>query len=285
MGPMRLELFIGQLAGHEFIFDDTAGLVGQFGLSLHRQPFIHGEKLSFKPTSNFEFSVDETTVFAGGPTPLNWHNLFKSYTGFIVTANGADITDPRSGVDFTYRVPGLRKWLTLYGDAFTEDEFSPLGYPGKSAFQGGIYMPQIPGIPKLDLRVEGGSTAPVDFPACNGCFYTNSRFPNSYTNNGNLMGSWVGRASQAEQAWATYWLTSRNTIQFNYRHRKLDRQSISNGGTVNDGGMKADVWLSGMTELSGSLQYEKWGIPVLAPKVQSNVTASFQLTFWPHQWK
>jgi Capsule assembly protein Wzi/PAP2 superfamily len=287
MGPLRGEFFLGRLSGHEFVFGASSGLVGQWGRALSDQPFIDGLKLSFKPTPNFEFGVDYTTVVGGNGMPFTFHKFVQS---LFSLGNGpygshSDPGDRRSGVNFSYKIPKMRRWLALYGEAFTEDEFSPLAYPGKSAFQGGIYMPQIPGIPKLDLRVEGGSTAPVDFPACNGCFYNNGRYPNSYTNDDNLMGSWLGRASQGEQAWATYWLTSRNKIQFNYRHRKIDRQSIPNGGTVNDGGMKADVWLSGKTELSGSLQYEKWGIPVLAPKVQSNVTASFQLTFWPHQWK
>jgi membrane-associated phospholipid phosphatase len=287
MGPTRLEIFVGQLGGHEFMFVNDTNLVGQFGHSLGRQPFLHGEKLSFKPTPNFEFSVSETIVFAGGPFPLNWHNFLKSYTGFIVPASSTatDITDARSEIDFTYRVPWLRKWLTFYGDAFTEDEYSPLAYPRKSAFQGGIYMPRIPGISKLDLRVEGGSTSPVDFPECNGCFYDNGLFLNSYTNRGILMGTWVGRASQGEQAWSTYWVNSRNTIQFNFRHRKIDGQFSPGGGTVNDAGVRAAIQLNTRTELSGSLQYEKWHIPLLANGPQSNLTTSVQFTFWPRPWK
>jgi len=285
MGPIRVEFFLGQLAGHQFMFINDTNLVGQLGLPL-RQPFIHGEKLSFKPTPNFEFSVSETTVFAGGPYPLNWHNLLKSYTGFIVpvSATATDITDARSGIDFTYRVPWARKWLTFYGDAFTEDEYSPLAYPRKSAFQGGIYMPRIPGVSKLDLRMEGGSTSPVDFGGCNGCFYQNTLFVNSYTNLGNLLGTWVGRASQGEQGWITYWLTPRNTIQFNYRHRKVDGQFLPHGGTLNDGGVRADFWLGPTTKLSGSVQYEKWNFPILDPLVRSNVTASVELSLWPPHW-
>jgi hypothetical protein len=287
MGPTRVEFFMGQLAGHDFIFVNETSLVGQYGRPLGRQPFIHGEKLSFKPTSNFEFSVSETTVFAGGPIPLNWHNLIKSYTSFVVpvSATAVDFTDARSAFDFSYRVPWVRKWLTFYGDAFTEDEYSPLSYPRKAAFQGGIYMPRIPGISKLDLRVEGGSTSPVDFPGCNGCFYQNSIFVNSYTNRGNLMGTWVGRASQGEQVWSTYWLTSRNKIQLNYRHRKTDGQFVPRGGTMNDVGARVDVWLNRKIEVSGSMQYEKWNFPILAPAPQSNVTAAFQLTFWPRSWQ
>lgn len=283
LGPMRLDFFLGQLTSHDFINIENQSLMGQWGLPLSRQPFIHGEKLSFKPTPNLEFSVSETTVFAGGPIPLNGHNFLRSYVGFIVPHNAGevDITDARSGVDFTYHVPGLRNWLTFYGDGFSEDEFSPLGYPRKSAFQGGIYLPRIPALPKFDLRIEGGSTSPVDFPGCAGCFYQNGLFVNSYTNRGNLMGAWVGRASQAEQAWSTYWLTSRNTIQFDYRHRKIDSQFMPNGGTVNDGGVKADIWLNRTMELSGSLQFEKWNVPVLAATPQSNWTTSLQIGFWP----
>jgi hypothetical protein len=286
LGPIRMELFMGQLTGHEFVLDDTAGLVGQFGRPLGRQPFLHGEKFSFKPTPNLEFSVSETTVFLGGPTPLNGHNLLKSYTTFTATGSGADITDPRSGVDFAYKVPGLRKWLTFYGDAFTEDEPSPLAYPRKAAFQGGIYIPRIPGVAKLDLRLEGGTTAPVDFPGCAGCFYVNSRYPGgSYVNKGNLVGSWLGRGGQGQQAWSTYWLTSRNKIQFNYRHQKVDGDYLPRGGTLNDGGVRADFWLSPTLMFSGSVQYEKWNYPVLDPLPKSNVTTSVQFTFWPRSWK
>ena len=98
------------------------------------------------------------------------------------------------------------------------------------------------------------------------------------------MGGWLGRASQGEQASTKYWLTPRNTIQFNYRHRKLDSQYIPNGGTVNDAGLSADYWFGAKLRLSGSLQYEKWQIPVLDSSTRSNVTASFELGFWPRDW-
>lgn len=199
---------------------------------------------------------------------------------------GDDITDPRSGLDFTYRVPGLRRWLTFYGDAFSEDTISPLAYPRKSAIQGGIYMPRIPGVPKLDLRLEGGTTAPVDFPFCAGCFYVNDRYPGgSYVNRGNLMGSPLGRGGQDERAWSTYWLSSRNKIQFQYRHQKVDGQYLPHGGTLNDGGVNVDFLLRPNVSFSGSVLYEKWNYPLLAPVAKSNWTTSVGLTLWPHLWK
>jgi hypothetical protein len=286
MGPLRAEFILGQLSGHEFVYGASTGLIGQWGQYLNPQPFIDGVKLNFKPTPNFEFGVDVTTVVGGPGQPFTTHQFLKSMFSFGNGPYGStsDPGDRRSGVDFSYKIPELRNWLTFYGDAFTEDEYSPLGYPRKSAFQGGIYLPRIPRIPKLDLRVEGGSTSPMSFAECNGCFYENGRFYNSYTNLGNLMGTWIGRASQGEQAWSTYWLTSRDTIQFIYRHRKVDDQFIPNGGTVNDEGVKASFWLGNATSVSASFQYEKWNIPLLASTIRSNVTTSVELSFWPGNW-
>jgi len=289
LGPIRAEWFLGQFAGHQFVFQTDTGLVGQLGQSLDRQPFLQGQKISLKPTPNFEFSVSVTTVFAGGPTPLTLHSLAKSYS---ISNNGLhqgspeDPGDRRSGADFSYRVPGLRSWLTFYGEAFNEDEFSPVAYPRKAAILGGLYLSHFPGLSKLDMRVEGGSTVPPDFPGCDGCFYVNHRYPDgSYTNLSNLMGSWLGRAGQGEQVWSTYWLTSRNKIQLNYRHQKVGGLYLPQGGTLNDGGVTADFWLGATLSVSGSLQYENWNYPVLDPLPRSNVTTSVELTFWPHPWK
>jgi membrane-associated phospholipid phosphatase len=289
LGPIRAEWFIGQFAGHEFTFRNDFGLVGEFGQSISRQPFLHGQKFSFKPTKNLEFSVSLTVVLAGGPVPLTWHNLLRSYSGLPNSQGGnavGDEGDGRSGVDFSYKIPGLRNWLTFYGDAMTEDEISPLGYPRKSAFQGGLYLARIPGIPKLDLRVEGGSTAPVDFPTCQGCFYVNARYPDgSYANHGNLVGSSLGRAGQGERAWSTYWFSPRDKIQFQYRHLKVNGDYLQQGGTLNDGGVGVEFQLRPQITFSGSLQYEDWNYPVVSIEKKSNWATSVGFTFWPKAWK
>ena len=117
-------------------------------------------------------------------------------------------------------------------------------------------------------------------------FYANDRYPGgSYVNGRNLIGSWLGRAGQGERAWSTYWLSPRNKIQFQYRHQKVDGDYLPRGGTLNDGGVNVEFQLRPEVTVSGSVQYEKWNFPVLAPAVQSNVTTSLQLTFWPHLWK
>ena len=140
---------------------------------------------------------------------------------------------------------------------------------------------------KPPFLLEGGTTAPVDFPGgCAGCFYVNGRYPGgSYVNDGNLIGSWLGRGGQGERAWSTYWISPRNKIQLQFRHQKVDGDYLPHGGTLNDGGVNVDFQIRPDVTVSGFVQYEKWNYPILLPGVQSNVTTSLQLTFWPHRWK
>jgi hypothetical protein len=56
------------------------------------------------------------------------------------------------------------------------------------------------------------------------------------------------------------------------------------GGHLNDFSARGDLTLSSELALSGSVQYEQWRFPVLSADGQSDVTASFQFTFYPH-WR
>jgi len=46
------------------------------------------------------------------------HSLFSTSNSI---GRGQDPGDRRSTFDFTYRIPGFRKWLTLYDDSFVEE--------------------------------------------------------------------------------------------------------------------------------------------------------------------
>jgi hypothetical protein len=262
----------------------ASGLIGQFGRVLDPQPYIHGLKLTFKPTPNLEVGFSRTTIFAGPGVPFTWHTFWKSMVG---SGNGppgssSDPGDRRSGLDFTYRIPGLRKWITFYADGFTDDQFSPIAYWDRSAWQAGIYIPQFPLLHRLDLRAEGVYTdLPIGGLVSHGFFYFNGRYPNGYTNLGNLLGSWIGRQGQGARASSTYWLSPRKSIQFNYRHQKVSNEFIPNGGTLTDVGVAANLWIRPDMSVSSYVQYEQWNFPVLVSGAQSNVTGSLQLTYWP----
>ena len=286
LGPMRTEFFLGRLAGYEFIFSPL-GLVGQWGHALSDQPFIHGQSINFKPTPNFEFGFYRTTIFAGEGYPFTMHSLIASLfdTGNS-RAGSADKPGKRtSGLDFSYRLPGLRKWVTFYADGYINDEFSPIAYPTWSAWHPGLYFSHFPRLPKLDFRgesvytdvpVHGGANTP-------GSFYNDLTWRNGYTNNGNIIGSWIGRGGQGAQAWTNYWLNARSRLQLNFRHQKVSHQFIPQGGTLSDFGIRGDYWFRQRVDLSASLQYERWLFPVIQPAAQTNVSAFVEIQFQPQK--
>jgi membrane-associated phospholipid phosphatase len=286
LGPIRTEFFLGQLAGYEFIFS-PAGLNGQFGQALAHQPFIHGQKLSFKPTRNFEFGFYRTTIFGGQGYPFTTHALIASLfdTGNSVAGSANKPGKRTSGLDLSYRLPRLRNWTTLYADGLTYDEFSPIAYPTWSAWHSGLYFSHLPRLPKLDLRVEGVYTDVPKRGGVNnpGSFYFNGTWRSGYTNEGNIMGSWVGRGGQGAQAWSNYWFGARNRLQFNFRHLKVSQEFIPGGGTLTDVGVRGDYWVRSNLSLSAWVQHERWLFPVIQPNASNNVTAAVQVLFEPQK--
>lgn len=282
LGDIRFEGFIGHMTGLEFqttVYTGTSTLttLGQYGKNLHPQPFLSGGKISFKLTPDFEFGMSKTTVYGGPGNPLTITTFLDSTFGRHL--HGDVLGDGRTTADFSYRIPGLRNWLTAYGEAFSEDEISPIPYMRKSVSQGGLYFAKLPRVPKLDLRLEGGYTSPVTF--CTSCFYTNAQYISGYNNDGRLIGTWIGRASQGELIRTNYWLSPRKKIGLELRHRKNDRQYLPQGGTQNDIAVNADIFTGPGFRFQGNLQYELWQIPLLAATRQSNAAVSFQFSFWP----
>ena len=283
-GPIRISYIVGRLTGYHWVYGVNTGLVGSWTQTLSDQPFIVGEKVSLKPSSNLELGISLTSVFGGPGVPATLHKLLQA--GFS-TGNGnpgtsSDPGDRRGGFDFAYHFPRLGG-LTFYADAFTDDEPNPWLAWNKTALTSGLYLPRVPGIPKLDLRVEGVYTDPPGGGTTieHGFFYINDRFKSGYTNDGNLIGSWIGREGQGAQAWVTYWLSAKSKMQVNFRHQKVSQQFIPEGGTLTDFGVSADYRLRSNLDLSAWVQYERWLFPVIQPDVSRNVTAAVEILFEP----
>jgi hypothetical protein len=273
LGPVRYDNFFGKLSGHNF----------------PPNPFFLGDKITFQPTENLEFGFSRTAIFAGqGKTPLTFGTFKRSFFSVSDTGPGIKGTplDPgarHSAFDFSYRLPFLRKWVTLYADSVVHDDNSPVDAPRRSAIVPGFYLSHLPKLPKIDLRAESGYTdiVPVQ-PSQEGRFlFWEAIYHDAHTNKGNLLGTWIGRQGKGTQVWSNYWLSPNSYIQLSYRNGKISPEFIPGGGTLNDfaGGvrlvMRKDV------ELLAKVQYERWLIPVLAPTLKSDVVSSLQLTFWP----
>jgi hypothetical protein len=285
VGGIRFDYFVGRLNDYHWLFSANSGFTGSWTQPLSDPPFIVGQKFSFKPTNNLEFGLSATALFGGTGVPANLHTLLKA---MFSSGNGApgtsgDAGDRRGGFDLTYRIPGLRDWLSFYVDAFTDDQINPWFAWNKAAVTSGLYLAKTPRIPKLSLRAEGIYTDPpgTNPTTTHGFFYINDRFRSGYTNDGNLIGSWIGREGQGAEAWATYSFTPKSSLQFNFRHQKVSQQFIPSGGSLTDFSATANYWLRSDLELSGLVQHERWLFPVIQPNVSDNVTAAVQLTFEP----
>jgi hypothetical protein len=286
LGPMRTEFFLGQLAGQVFLLNPS-GFVGQFGQSLSPQPFIHGFKISFKPTPNFEFGFHRTAIYGGPGYPLTFHTLVRSLfsTGNENPGGPSKPGNRTSGLNFNYRLPHVRNWLTFYGEGYTDDEFSPIAYVDVSAWRAGLFLSHFPGVSRLDLRAEGVYTDVPGGVFANskqpGSFYENATWRSGYTNHGDLIGSWIGRGGQGAQAWTNYWFSPRNRLQFNFRHQKVSQEFIPGGGTLTDAGVRGDYWVRSTLSLSASVQYERWLFPVIQAGPERNVATFVEIRFQP----
>jgi membrane-associated phospholipid phosphatase len=287
LGPFRSEFFVGQLSGQRWEFCNAPtcqafpGSSNVVGPNISPQPFIHGEKISFQPSPNLEFGMGITAMFGGPGLPVTFGNYFRTYYAHSSTPTH-DPGKRISAADFSYRVPGLRNWLTVYMDSLVVDEISPIGST-RANVNPGVYLPQLPGLPRMEFRAEGINESRANEFGPGFVYYDLRRYRSGYTNNANLLASWIGRAGRGGQGWLTYSFSPKNQLQIGYRLQDVANDFIGGGRLVDYSASGKFTPFPELT-LSGLVQYEQWRFPDLAPGRQSDVTASLQLTYYP-KWR
>ena len=273
-GPFRYDFFVGSLKGHTDPED----------------PWVHVEKIDFKPTKNLEFGFDRMVIWGGKDhEPITLHTFLRSFFSFsnVSVAQKLSRRDPGARFatfDFNYRLPFLRNWVTLYNDSLVHDDESPIDAPRRAGWRPGIYLARFPGVPHLDLRVEGANTDTVSSSLNDGRFlYWETIQKQGPTNKGFLVGDWIGRQGKGGQAWVTYHLTPKEDIQFMYRNMKIDGNFIPGGTTQNDFQGEVRKRIGPNIEARVSVQYEGWKAPIYLPGKQSDTTAAAQITWYPQQ--
>lgn len=278
-GPFRYDFSVGSLQGHT---DPNS-------------PWMHIEKVSFKPTKNLEFGFDRLVIWGGKDhEPITIHTFLKSFFS-VQNVSGAEKfsrDDPgaRFGTfDFNYRLPYMRNWLTLYTDSLVHDDVSPISAPRRSGVHPGIYLSQFPYLHQLDLRVEGANTEPASHANPNGSHIDQGQFlyvetiqKQGPTNKG-FLPDWVGRQGKGGQAWLTYHLSANEDIQFMYRNAKASAQFIPGGTTQNDFQGEVRKRFAKQLEVRGWVQYESWKAPIYKTGSQSDTAVAAQFTWYPLQ--
>jgi len=280
LGMIRNESFVGRVGGYYYLRGPFPQfpLVGDGYQLVNPQPYMWGDKLALKMTPNFEIGVTITVMWAGEGRPATlatWLHTWSSH-------GNAQPVDPGkrfNGINFTYRIPGLRNWLVLYADGMANDEPNPIAYPKQSAWNPGIYLPQLPKLPNLDLRVEGIYTNIPNYPGV-GPYYFNEHYADGYRTYGEILGSWIGRQGDGILAWSTYWFSPQKKIQLGYRRQYNDPIFLGGGG-LTDVSATVDWLVKPEIQVAPMVQYEHYNFPVLNPAPQTNVALGLQVTFWP----
>ncbi|MGD0548655.1 MAG: capsule assembly Wzi family protein, partial [Terracidiphilus sp.] len=296
-GPFRYDFIVGPLRGHNYMPPNQANnnYIVDPG-----DPWVHVEKISFRPTENLEFGFERTAIWGGkGHDPINLHSFLRSF--FSTTAptdaavkEGHDDPGARfAAFDFSYRLPFIRKWLTLYTDSEVHDDISPADAPRRASYRPGLYLSHVPGAPKLDLRVEAVSTDPSSSnPASQyGHFmYWEGVQRQGYTNQGQMFGDWIGREDKGGQAWITYHLSGNEFIQAGYRNQKATTWFIPGGTTLNDFNFRVVKRFGKEFEADGNFTMEHWkaplyptGTPTYPASLQTVTATTIQLTWFPQR--
>jgi hypothetical protein len=287
LGPVRYDFFYGSLQGHTAPNDD----------------WTHSEMFAFRPSKNFEFGFQRTIVFGGkGHEPVTIHTFLKGFFDVSDTTTALKYSrdDPGarySDFNMSYRLPFVRKYVLFYVDSIAHDDVTPPSAPRRAAFRTGLYLSQIPGARKFDLRVEAADTDPITSRSSSGTFnYYEVVQQQAYTNKGLIMGDWIGREAKGGQAWLTYHLSGDEWVQVEYLNKKNDKDfgpgapnPAATGGFNPLGGttqnqVKAAVtkrFLHNDLELNAWVQYERWTVPAYKTGQQSDTVAAFQITYFP----
>ena len=302
-GPIRYDFFVGTLGGH----------------TQPNHPWVHSEKISVHPTRDLEIGFQRTVIWGGkGHEPVTLHTFLRSFVDTNGTTNAIKFSssDPGarfSAFDFTYRLPYLRNWLTLYLDSFAHDDVSPASAPRRAAIRPGLYLSHVPGVPKLDFRVEAASTDCVTSrcsgtPGAHGTFYYYEAVQQQGpTNKGFLYTDPIGRDAKGGQAWLTYNISPQEHLQLAYRNVKGDKNflpiavpNFTLGQTPPDPRVNAFV-PGGTTQNEGTLdlvkritpdlgihlavQVERWKAPVYEAGRHSDAAIWAEVIWYPHKEK
>jgi hypothetical protein len=277
-GNIRYDFFVGSLKGH----------------TDPNHPWMHAETVTLNPTRNVQFGVVRSVIWGGaGHEPITFGTFFQSFFNFGDTEGDPQdkhtTKDPGarfSVFEFSWRLPFLRHYVTLYTDSIAHDDVSPISAPRRAAYRPGVYIAQFPRLRKLDFRVEAASTDCSTLRCLAGQFnYFETIQLQGYTNKGFIMGDWIGREAKGGQTWFTYHLSPDEWAQLSYRYVKQPKDFIP-GGT-SQGLFKAEVLkrLHKDIELNAWVQFERWKAPIYLPNAGNapnhDTTMAVQITWHP----
>jgi membrane-associated phospholipid phosphatase len=278
VGTYRFDIVLGKLSGHSY----------------PARPWYNGQKADFNFGDNLEISFTRWSIFWGVDHPITFHSFKDNVFSFNSTGGGAgggggsagygDRNDPgdrKSNFDFTYRLPFLSRVVTVYADAFSDDDPSPIDAPRRAVWNPGIYFARLPFLPHMDLRVEAVSSEGLATDFGGQHFFMNNQYLDGNTNKGFLIGNAIGRDSRAIEGRTSYWFSARTRVEAGYRQNKGGTKFLPGGGTITDGFVNGSYAINRHWQAQIFTQYERFLIPSYMSGSQHNTSGWLQLTWNP----
>ncbi len=278
VGTYRFDVVLGKLSGHNY----------------PARAWYNGQKADFNFGDNLEISFTRWSVFWGVGHPITFHSFKDNVFSFNSTGGGAgggggsagygdrdDPGDRKSNFDFTYRLPFLSRMVTLYADAYSDDDPNPIDAPRRAVWNPGIYFARLPFLQHMDLRVEAVSSEGLATDFGGQHFFMNNQYLDSNTNKGFLIGNAIGRDGRAIEAISSYWVSARTRVEGGYRQNKISNIFLPNGGTITDGFVNGYFSIGRHWQADIFTQYERFLIPSYMGGSQHNTSGWIQLTWNP----
>jgi Capsule assembly protein Wzi len=183
LGPWNVEMFVARTEG----------------MSMPADPYLVGQRFTFKPVSNLEIGLTRTAQWGGEGRPQSWRSFAHMLSGIGVNADTVEqqAQDPANGMagyDARLRCPTAWRcagYLQLIGE--DRGGFLPSRYLGLY----GLESWSADGRQRVFAEyTETGCRTPIGRPALLGCAYRNYAYPEGYTNAGRWLGASAGPDSR-----------------------------------------------------------------------------------------
>lgn len=283
LGTYRFDVAIGKLSGHGY--DDGPGPQ----VTSPARPWFNAQKADFNLGQNLELSFTRWSIFWGTGHPMTLHSFLRNFYTFSsadnipLTVQAARIYPGAydSGFDFRYRLPGLRRLVTLYADGYANDDPNPIDAPRRAMWNPGIYFARLPWLPHMDFRVEAVSSEQLARDLGGHFYYFKNYYRDESLNKGFLLGNAVGRDSRAEEGLLGWWFTSQTRVEGGFRQNKGGTMFLPGGSTITDGFVRARVQISQHWSADIFSQYERFLIPSYMQGPQSNRSGWLEMVWTP----
>jgi hypothetical protein len=225
---------------------------------------VFGLRISYLPASWLELGLTRLTQFGG-------RGRDQSFPGVVADAyisepnqiGNRDVNE-QAMVDFRLKVPHVSylvpfpAGLQFYGELGTEDKWSELPIPSRTAILGGLYIPQVFPGDTLDLRIEYADTdlGRRRHPELRQIWYNNTPYVSGMRYRGFPLGHHMGTDGIDFFVRTTRYLTETLQLGANFNIQERDR-----GQPIHEKKREAAIdltwWYSQSVQLMGGYTYQR----------------------------